>query len=181
MRTITELRTERRKLHITQKAVAAAMGTTQSALSRTENEGNPTQAFLKRYEQALGTLAAQLAKTTTAGHDTDAHNTSMVEIATIRMIVMQLAERYGIAEMYVFGSVARGEAQPDSDVDLLYRLKPQAPQSLLELQQLRAELAEQLGRPVSLTSYDALERSAKLSRASQRFLDHITPDLIKVA
>ena len=41
----------------------------------------------------------------------------------IRAMAPQLAElcrKYGIAELSVFGSVARGEAQPGSDVDLLY-------------------------------------------------------------
>ena len=32
--------------------------------------------------------------------------------------------RYGIARLRVFGSVARGTASPDSDVDVLYELKP---------------------------------------------------------
>jgi predicted nucleotidyltransferase len=31
-----------------------------------------------------------------------------------------LCQKYGIAELAVFGSVARGDAGPDSDVDLLY-------------------------------------------------------------
>ena len=31
-----------------------------------------------------------------------------------------LCRKYGIAELAVFGSVARGDAGPDSDVDLLY-------------------------------------------------------------
>jgi Nucleotidyltransferase domain len=41
----------------------------------------------------------------------------------IRAMGSQLAElcrKYGIAELSVFGSVARGDAQPGSDVDLLY-------------------------------------------------------------
>ncbi|MGI8647122.1 MAG: nucleotidyltransferase family protein [Mycobacteriales bacterium] len=35
-----------------------------------------------------------------------------------------VCERYGIAELAVFGSAARGEARSGSDVDLLYTLKP---------------------------------------------------------
>jgi len=31
-----------------------------------------------------------------------------------------LCEQYGIVELSVFGSVVRGDARPDSDVDLLY-------------------------------------------------------------
>ena len=32
----------------------------------------------------------------------------------------ELCQKYGIAELSVFGSVARGDARPDSDIDLLY-------------------------------------------------------------
>jgi hypothetical protein len=35
-------------------------------------------------------------------------------------VALQVRREYGIAEPSVFGSVARGEATPDSDVDLLY-------------------------------------------------------------
>ncbi|KFI95685.1 RhuM family protein [Bifidobacterium stellenboschense] len=64
MKSIEELREERRRLHVTQGAVAKAMGTTQSALSRAEREGNPTQDFLQRYEQALDALASPLTPAT---------------------------------------------------------------------------------------------------------------------
>ncbi|MBL8163870.1 MAG: nucleotidyltransferase family protein [Anaerolineae bacterium] len=33
--------------------------------------------------------------------------------------ILRLAERYGISNIRVFGSVARGEARLDSDIDLL--------------------------------------------------------------
>jgi predicted nucleotidyltransferase len=36
-----------------------------------------------------------------------------------RQRVLDLAERYGVTDVRVFGSVARGEDGPDSDVDLL--------------------------------------------------------------
>lgn len=38
--------------------------------------------------------------------------------------ILATAARYGATNVQVFGSVARGEARPDSDVDLLVRFKP---------------------------------------------------------
>jgi hypothetical protein len=42
------------------------------------------------------------------------------EIRAMGLRLAGLCEKYGIAELSVFGSVARGDARPDSDVDLLY-------------------------------------------------------------
>ncbi|QSY58406.1 nucleotidyltransferase domain-containing protein [Bifidobacterium imperatoris] len=193
MKTVAELREERVRSHISQSEAARSMGTTQSALSRAEREGNPTQDFLQRYERALATLAGHALSHKTTDADANvgagaanasqptAPANSTLEIVTLKLIVSRLVERHHIAEMYVYGSVARGDARPDSDVDLIYRLKPGASYSIMEKQQLIDDLESTLGRTVSLISYDSLLRHAKRSRASKRFLDHITPDLIKVA
>jgi uncharacterized protein len=42
------------------------------------------------------------------------------EIRALSARLADLCRKYGIAELAVFGSVARGSARPDSDVDLLY-------------------------------------------------------------
>jgi len=36
----------------------------------------------------------------------------------------QLCLKTGITYLAIFGSLARGEEEPDSDIDLLYKLKP---------------------------------------------------------
>ncbi|MCK9900128.1 nucleotidyltransferase domain-containing protein [Frankia sp. Cpl3] len=38
--------------------------------------------------------------------------------------IAEVCRRYGIAELSVFGSVARGDDTDESDVDLLYVLAP---------------------------------------------------------
>ena len=35
-----------------------------------------------------------------------------------------ICDRYGIAELQIFGSQAHGTAGPDSDIDVLYTLRP---------------------------------------------------------
>ena len=61
----------------------------------------------------------------------------------------------GMTGLWVFGSAARGDARPDSDVDLLAEFAPDASLSLVGLASLRAELSELLG-----TTADLVERSA---------------------
>ena len=41
------------------------------------------------------------------------------DIQTLRQKVRPIAERHGVAEMYLFGSRARGDNRPDSDYDFL--------------------------------------------------------------
>jgi len=41
-----------------------------------------------------------------------------------RDAILKLAAQYGASNVHVFGSVARGEATPDSDIDFLVDFKP---------------------------------------------------------
>lgn len=61
----------------------------------------------------------------------------------------EVCERYGVASLEVFGSVARGEDSGGSDIDLLYVLKPSARLGF-RLFDLEDELADLFGRPVDL-------------------------------
>lgn len=69
----------------------------------------------------------------------------------------EVCERYGIASLEVFGSAARGEHQSDSDVDLLYVLKPDARLGF-SLFDLEDELATLFGRRVDLVARKAINR-----------------------
>lgn len=57
----------------------------------------------------------------------------------------------------MFGSVSRGDARADSDVDLLYALAPDARLGW-DIEDLANELATVLGRPVDLVSRRGLNR-----------------------
>jgi predicted nucleotidyltransferase len=65
-----------------------------------------------------------------------------------RDAIVAAAERYGITNVRVFGSVARGEDGPDSDVDLLVDLAPGV--SLFDLGRAEVDLVQILGRPVDV-------------------------------
>ncbi|WP_207632331.1 nucleotidyltransferase family protein [Occultella kanbiaonis] len=69
----------------------------------------------------------------------------------------EVCERYGIGSLEVFGSVARGEHQPDSDFDLLYVLKPDARLGF-SLFDLEDDLATLFGRRVDLVARKAINK-----------------------
>lgn len=62
----------------------------------------------------------------------------------------ELCRRWKISRLCLFGSQARGDAGPDSDVDLLVEYAPDAAWSLLDVARLHDEMAELFGRPVDL-------------------------------
>ena len=68
---------------------------------------------------------------------------------------------YHVKALYLFGSVVRGEDKPGSDVDILVEFKPEARVGLFGLARLQRRLSEILGRPVDLTTPDALHKALK--------------------
>jgi len=58
--------------------------------------------------------------------------------------------RDGVAELWVFGSVARGEAGPDSDVDIAIAFLPEATPSLFDITRLKRQLEQSTGRRVDI-------------------------------
>ncbi len=68
-------------------------------------------------------------------------------IALLRNYMQQNAEKYGISRMGIFGSVARGEQQEESDVDVCIEMqKP----SLFTLVHIKDELQHLFGCPVDI-------------------------------
>lgn len=74
-----------------------------------------------------------------------------------RQLVAGICDRYGVVELLVFGSRARGDARPGSDVDLLYTLAPGRHLGFA-INRLEDELAEAFGCPVDLVSKAGLHR-----------------------
>jgi predicted nucleotidyltransferase len=82
--------------------------------------------------------------------------------------ILQVCVKYGARNVRVFGSVARGEADEQSDIDLLVEFEPN--RSLLDHAGLWVELQELLGVKVDVVS----ERGLK-PRIRQRVLQEAIP------
>lgn len=75
-------------------------------------------------------------------------------LMTKRDDILALAAKHGARKPRVFGSVARGEAGPESDIDLL--VKMDEGRSLLDLSALVQDLQDLLGVKVDVISEDGL-------------------------
>jgi uncharacterized protein len=95
--------------------------------------------------------------------DIQAAGPSMAELARLRAEIMAAAARHGATNVRVFGSVARGDADADSDVDFLVDFEPG--RSLLDLAGLLVELEDLLGHRVDVVTEPGLK-----ARIRQRVL-----------
>ena len=68
--------------------------------------------------------------------------------------ILRIATKHGAHNVRVFGSVARGEAGPDSDVDFLVEMEKG--RSLFDLGGLLMDLQELLGRPIDVVTEKGL-------------------------
>ena len=147
----------RANAHLSQVELAALAGTSQSALARYESGATiPTLPTLERLLSACGRqLQIQTPPLTK-----DARATSVRgqlgpiadRLRRQRRSILATARRRGVSKVRVFGSVARGEATPDSDLDLLVELQPG--RTLLDLAGFRREVAELLDLPVDVATPD---------------------------
>ena len=68
-----------------------------------------------------------------------------------------LCQSYQVRELSLFGSAARGEMRPDSDIDLLVEFLPEADVGLVEHAGLMLDLTRLIGRRVDLVSKNGLK------------------------
>jgi len=71
-----------------------------------------------------------------------------------RQEILRIAAQHGAKSVRLFGSVARGDSRPDSDVDLLVEMEPG--RSLLDIGALLMELQQLLGRRVDIVEPEGL-------------------------
>jgi uncharacterized protein len=70
--------------------------------------------------------------------------------------ILRIAAQHGASNVRIFGSVARGETRPDSDVDFLVELEPS--RSLLDRVALIQDLEDLLGTKVDVATERGLRQ-----------------------
>jgi uncharacterized protein len=79
-------------------------------------------------------------------------------------------QAFGAKSLLLFGSVARDEARPDSDIDLLVELEPSV--GLFEVVRLQNYLESILGQRIDLVLHDAIKKQLR---------DRIMKDVVRAA
>lgn len=126
------LRTRREAAQLTQHGLAELTGVKQPLISAIENgHRKGSDATRQALRNALPIRPSQL-------------------LAAKRAEVLELLASHRVSEPQVFGSVACGEDQPDSDIDLLVRFPDDA--DIVDLLELAEELSNLIGAQVDLVS-----------------------------
>ena len=89
-------------------------------------------------------------------------------LKTKREEILRIATKHGARNVRVFGSVAKGEARPDSDVDFLVEME--AGRSLFDLARLTVDLEDLLRCEVDLVEQKALHWHVR-----ERILEEAVP------
>ena len=96
-------------------------------------------------------------------------NPNVLTIKQIRERIAPIMRKYNIKETYLFGSYARGEATPLSDVDIIIVAPPMG----LSFYGLATELEQSLGKTVDLLTHRQLDNN-------QEFLARVLSEGIKI-
>ena len=78
----------------------------------------------------------------------------ILKIDDIKSAIDKTLQKYGVKKAALFGSIVRGEATGDSDIDILVEFEGRI--GLFELAGLKLELEEILGKKVDVITYDSL-------------------------
>lgn len=136
------LRDARCSAGVSQRHLARSAKTSQAAIAR--YEAGRVVPSIETLERLFGALGLRLELRTVPrlsgprGRLLERHRDDVVEVC----------RRHGATSPRVFGSVARGEDRPDSDIDLLVDLEDG--RTLLDLERLQVELSEFLSVPVDV-------------------------------
>jgi len=129
------------------REVARRAGVSTTTVTRIESGTlDPTAKMLERLLVVFGKRVIIEPDRTHAGM-----SKRLLDVLSRRGAITNVCERYGVARLEVFGSVARGSSSATSDIDLLYTMKPGAALGY-EFERMNEEFAEILNSKVDLVS-----------------------------
>lgn len=88
----------------------------------------------------------------------------MPSVETLKKTIFPVAQKYGVNGVFLFGSVARGTATENSDIDL--RVNTENLSGFFALCGFYSELETALGRKIDLVTTDSLDENFLKSIAS---------------
>jgi len=148
------LATVRHEAGLTQAELARRAKTSQAMVARYEaGAASPTVRTLARLLRAAGRELVLAGPT--ASDKTEPQESLAALVREHRAEIEAAAQSIGASNVRIFGSVARGEDTPGSDIDLLVDF-PARHQGLFALLKLAAELEKILGKPVDVAAVEVL-------------------------
>ena len=100
-------------------------------------------------------------------------------VEELRRRIAPVAEKYGLREVYLFGSYARSEATEQSDVDILIDRTGSKIRGMFEMGGLYEDLRASIGKEVDLVTTQTLEQSST-KRRSPLFTQNIQAERIRL-
>jgi hypothetical protein len=158
------LRALREAAGVTQEELATRLGRRQPAVSRLERQRDARMSTLREYVAALGGELNVIARVgavetrlsqfdaagVTGGALPSAAPPTLAYVRSRRADILRVAEQHGAYNVRVFGSVVRGDAVAESDIDLLVDMEEG--RGLFDFIDVIHELEDALGRKVDLVT-----------------------------
>jgi len=145
------IRNARTRAKLSQAALADRAKTSQPAVARYEaGAASPSLGTLERILAACGSSLVLRAPQRRRPARKPSSGRSLALIRRHRNRLKAAAERHGVRDLRVFGSVARGDENPESDIDFLVDLDPG--RTLLDLIGFRQEAGDILGVEVDVAA-----------------------------
>ena len=92
--------------------------------------------------------------------------TQLDRLRHLKEDILRIAGRHNAGNVYVFGSCARGEETPESDVDFVADFK--AHSTLFNVVGLELDLSDLLGRSVDVVTLDRLDTNDAFAQSVKR-------------
>ncbi|MFV9673624.1 MAG: nucleotidyltransferase domain-containing protein [Acidimicrobiia bacterium] len=158
------LRRLRIRARLSLREVQRRCGVSAARLSRIENGHvdprlSTIEAILGAFDTDLGDLGAEIGAAADASGVDAGEASPITVVLRNRSRIHETLATHGASHPRIFGSVARGTAGPNSDIDLLVDLE--SGRTLFDLAALRADLEQLLGVQVDVVPAAGLDGDAR--------------------